>query len=98
MPDSVDPNPVDFTSIFNIQKNYLNDLGALTTTGGGVQPYFTQLRINLNNLYTDFSNANPASSVALDHQKQMSNILDQENNRLNQKKQESKMHTKHNNV
>ena len=86
MPDSVYPNPVDFTSIFNIQRNYLADLSAITTTGGATSSYYNSLKDNLNQLYVDFSNSSPASSVALDHQTQMSQILAQENQRLAKKK------------
>lgn len=79
-------NPIDFTSLFNIQRNYLADLKSLTTNGTPTASYYTTMKDDLNRLYVDFSNSNAASSTALDHQTQMNDILEKENARLTQKK------------
>jgi hypothetical protein len=79
-------NAIDFTSLFTIQRQYLADLSAITSTGMPTANYYTQLKTDLSGMYADFSNASPASSAALDHQNQMKEILNQENQRLESKK------------
>jgi len=84
MPDN--NNSADFTSLFNIQKQYLADLTALTPQSGTTGNYAATLRSNLDNLYNSYGNALPASSAALDNQNQMYNIIQQEKIRLDTKK------------
>ena len=79
-------NSADFTSLFTIQKQYLADLGAITNNNVPTGKYYTELKDKLDKLYVDFSNTSPASSVALDHQNQMYNIIQKEQQRLAQKK------------
>jgi len=78
----------DFTSLFTIQTQYLADLSAIDfkSTNNQSVSYYTELKDKLDRLYLDFSNTNPASSAALDHQNKMINIIQTEKNRLDQKK------------
>jgi hypothetical protein len=80
-------NSADFTSLFNIQTQYLGNLAALTDSNNGpTGTYYTNLQNKLNDLYNVYGNAMPASSAALDNQSQMYNIIQQEQQRINQKK------------
>jgi len=79
-------NSADFTSLFNIQKQYVVDLGAITNKNVATGTYYTAVKNKLDNLYTVYGNAMPASSAALENQQQIYNIIQAEKDRLDQKK------------
>lgn len=79
-------NSADFTSLFSIQTKYLADLLALTPATGSTGIYTAPLRTNLEDLYRVYGNALPASSVALDNQTQMYDIIQKEQQRIMAKK------------
>jgi len=76
----------DFTGLFTIQKQYLADLSAISKTDTNSINYYQALSTKLNDLYNTYNSTNPASSVALDHQNKMRNIIETEKTRLEQKK------------
>lgn len=77
----------DFTSLFNIQKQYLVDLSAISLDNSYNSTNSTlDLKNQLSTLYNVYSTALPASSAALDNQNKMYDIIQQEKDRLNQKK------------
>lgn len=79
-------NAFDFKGLFTIQKQYLADLSAISVNPDATSNYRT-LSTKLNDLYNSYNTSvAPASSVALDHQNKMINIIEDEKNRLNQKK------------
>jgi hypothetical protein len=75
------PDAFDFTGLFAIQRNYVADLSAISSV-----PHAQELSTKLDNLYATYQTASPASSVALDHQNKMINIISTEKTRLDQKK------------
>jgi hypothetical protein len=79
-------NFADLTSLFTIQTQYLTDLKAIRDTSDNTVSYHTDLKNKLNDMYTKFQTASPASSAALDNQSQMDNIIQAERARLYQKK------------
>jgi hypothetical protein len=81
-----DNNAADFTGLFTIQKQYLADLSAISKTDTNATSYYQALSTKLNDLYNTYNSTNPASSVALDHQNKMMNIIETEKTRLEQKK------------
>ena len=80
------PQKMDLSGVFYIQQQYLADLSAISGNGIATSNYYKDLQGQLSNSYTYFTNANTSSSYVLDHQKQMNEILMQENDRLQQKK------------
>lgn len=78
-------NSADFTSLFNIQKQYVVDLGAITNKNVATGTYYTDVKNKLDNLYTVYGNAMPASSAALENQQQIYNIIQAEKDRLDKK-------------
>lgn len=80
------PDQIDFTSIFDIQRNYLANLNNITGNSYATLTYYQTLNSKLDDLYKSYSNNDAASSVAIDHQNEMKKIIEKENGRLNQKK------------
>ena len=76
----------DLTGLFNIQKDYLAGI-AQNSSDPDLNSKVTSLQANLDKLYTDFNQANPSSSAVLAKQQEMSAIVNEEKNRLEQKKQ-----------
>jgi len=77
----------DFTSLFNIQRQYLVDLSAISLDSSYNNVDSTlALKNQLNTLFNTYNTALPASSAALDNQSQMYNIIQQEKQRLEEKK------------
>lgn len=72
--------PFDLNSILNVQKAYLT-LPNVDTNGN----LLADLQGNLNSLYTSYQSANPAIQSTLNHQKEVLNILNNEQTRLNYK-------------
>jgi len=72
--------PFDLNSILNVQKAYLT-LPNVDTNGN----LLADLQGNLNSLYTTYQSANPAIQSTLNHQKEVLNILNNEQTRLNYK-------------
>lgn len=80
-------NFADFKSLFTIQTQYLADLSAISVNPANENVnYYADLTQKLNNLYNNYNTSSPASSAALDHQNQMITIIQQEKDRLDQKK------------
>jgi hypothetical protein len=80
------PQKMDLSGVFYIQQQYLADLSAISGNGVTTIDYYTELQNQLHKNYITFADANTSSSYVLDHQKDMNEILTQENERLNQKK------------
>jgi hypothetical protein len=76
----------DLTGLFNIQKDYLAGL-AQQSEDPELSGKITTLQQQLDKLYTDFKNADVSSSAVLAKQKEMSDIINAEKERLLQKKQ-----------
>ena len=79
-------NAFDFSGVFNIQKQYLADLSAISQANSNAITHYRSVSTGLNDLYNIFRTAQPASGVALDHQNKMINIISTEQARLDQKK------------
>jgi hypothetical protein len=86
-------NFADLTSLFTIQTQYLTDLSAISADLSNNNPngviitgYNKDLTNKLNDMYTKFNNASPASSAALDNQSTMIDIIQAEKDRLSTKK------------
>jgi hypothetical protein len=80
------PDQIDFTSIFEIQKNYLTNLNAITDASNATLSYYKDLSTELDALNKTYKDKSAASSVTLDHQNEMKEIITKENQRLTQKK------------
>lgn len=81
-----DSQKMDLSGVFYIQKQYLTDLSAISSNNQGVAQYLTPLQQKLDSVYNSFAQANTSSSYVLDHQNKMNTIIQNENDRLNQKK------------
>lgn len=79
-------NAFDFSGVFNIQKQYLADLSAISHENSNAINYYKSVSTGLNDLYDIFRSAQPASGVALDHQNKMIDIINTEKERLDRKK------------
>lgn len=77
----------DLTGLFNIQKDYLAGLAQSAGTDTELTGKVTSLQSNLDTLYKDFNNSDKSSSAVLARQQEMSLIIDDEKERLEQKKQ-----------
>lgn len=73
-------SPFDLKSILNVQKAYLT-LPNVDTNGN----LLADLQGNLNSLYATYQSANPEIQSTLNHQKEMLNILNNEQTRLQYK-------------
>jgi hypothetical protein len=80
----------DLSGLLHIQKQYLADLSGVIQTSNGQfvdkSPYVDNLRTQLDSLYTTFGSANHSANPILDHQADMSRIVQKETDRLNMKK------------
>jgi hypothetical protein len=80
----------DLSGLLHIQKQYLADLSGVIQASNGQfvdkSPYVDNLRTQLDNLYTTFGSANNSANPILDHQADMSRIVQKETDRLNMKK------------
>lgn len=83
-------NIFDLNSAINVQKTYLSDLSGYLTTHGAnatdVATYFNSLETDLNNLKTALDNDTNNSQYIIDHQKDMIDIVQNERDRLDAKK------------
>jgi len=77
----------DLTGLFNIQKDYLAGIAQSAGTDNELTGKVTSLQSNLDALYKDFDQSNKSSSSVLSKQKEVSAIIDEEKQRLEQKKQ-----------
>ena len=76
----------DLPGLLNIQRQYVDDLAAISTKDVTVSQYLLPLSNKLNSIYNRYKQANVSSSAVLDHQNEMKNIIDKENERLMAKK------------
>jgi hypothetical protein len=78
----------DLSGIFYIQQQYLADLAAISSgdTGAPVLRNMQELRRELNTAYDKYYGNSNSSSAVLDRQANMKQIIDNELNRLNDKK------------
>ena len=76
----------DLTGLFNIQKDYLAGI-AQNSSDPDLNSKVTSLQSNLDTLYKDFDQSNKSSSAVLARQQEVSAIIDEEQQRLEQKKQ-----------
>ena len=76
----------DLTGLFNIQKDYLAGI-AQNSSDPDLNAKVTSLQSNLDTLYKDFDQSNKSSSAVLARQQEMSAIVNEEKDRLEQKKQ-----------
>jgi len=76
----------DLTGLFNIQKDYLAVL-AQNPTDTDLNSKVTSLQSNLDTLYKDFDQSNKSSSAVLARQQEVSDIINDEKQRLEEKKQ-----------
>ncbi len=81
-----DLQKMDLSGVFYIQQQYLTDLSAISGNNIPVAQYLTPLQKQLDQVYNSFEKANTSSSYVLDHQKEMNTIIQNESDRLNQKK------------
>jgi hypothetical protein len=77
---------VDLSGLFEIQKNYLNNLKSSSSNPESVDK-INDVQKQLQNLYSSFSTAKTSTDSILDHQNEMLDIVNKENNRLALKKQ-----------
>ena len=84
-------SPTDLTGLFNIQTNYLAGLvqqsNSDTADPTALNSKVLKLQGELTNLYTKFKDANVSSMDVLDKQRETSAIINDEKERLLQKKQ-----------
>lgn len=78
----------DLSGLLQIQKDYLFDLSALTLPNSQVGGYVNQLQGKLNTIYSDYSTSNISNISNQNNLNQVSTILDNENSRLENKKQQ----------
>ena len=80
-----DQNKADLTGLLKVQNSYVKSVGVVTPTAAAVtvQPIIDDL-VATN---TAFENANATTGNILDHQNAMKHILNNEQNRLSEKKQ-----------
>ena len=76
----------DLTGLFNIQKDYLAGI-AQNSSDPDLNSKVTSLQSNLDTLYKNFDQSNQSSSAVLARQQEVSAIIDEEKQRLEQKKQ-----------
>jgi VIT1/CCC1 family predicted Fe2+/Mn2+ transporter len=78
-------NQVDLSSLLNIESSYVQSIGTVTPGEAAipVQPIIG----DLNNINKSLQTAQATTGNILDHQNDLRSILDQEQNRLEQKKQ-----------
>lgn len=77
----------DLSGIFYIQKQHLYDLSYLATNKvGDVSDLYSKLQTKLDSTYDAYAAANPSIRKTLTNQTEMSNIVQNEYNRLNTKK------------
>jgi len=77
----------DLSGIFYIQKQHLYDLSYLATNKvGDVSDLYSKLQTKLDSSYDAYAAANPSINKTLTSQTEMSNIIQNEYNRLNTKK------------
>jgi hypothetical protein len=76
----------DLTGLFNIQKDYLAGI-AQNSSDPDLNAKVTSLQSNLDTLYKNFDQSNKSSSAVLSKQQEVSAIIDEEKQRLEQKKQ-----------
>ena len=76
----------DLTGLFNIQKDYLAGI-AQNSSDPDLNSKVTSLQSNLDTLYKDFNQSNKSSSAVLARQQEVSEIIDEEQQRLEEKKQ-----------
>lgn len=77
----------DLTGLFNIQKDYLAGLAQNAGTDTELTGKVTSLQSNLDTLYKNFDQSNKSSSAVLSRQQEVSAIIDEEKQRLEEKKQ-----------
>ena len=80
----------DLSAVFNVEQNYITDLSNSYTLGENsastVATYVLNLQNQMKGLNDKFASANTSGEAVLDQQNAMMNILDQEQQRLNDKK------------
>ena len=76
----------DLPGLLNIQRQYVDDLAAISAKDVTVSQYLLPLSNKLNSIFNRYKQANVSSSAVLDHQNEMKNIIDKENERLIAKK------------
>lgn len=80
-------NYSDLSGIFYIQSQYLTDLSYIYNgSSPSVSAKLENLRDNLNNIYTRYSQVNPSIAMALSKQGDMASIISNEKTRLQNKK------------
>jgi hypothetical protein len=77
---------IDLSGAIHAQSNYLTTIST-QTNDPDLKSKITNVQSSLDQLNTDFKQANASSSAVLDHQQKMVDIVDTEKNRLLQKKQ-----------
>jgi hypothetical protein len=80
----------DLTSAINLQSAYLNDLSGYIlnnpTNANDAAAHFVEIETKLNNLKTAIDSGSYNSQYIIDHQKDMLDIVNNENNRLADKR------------
>ena len=77
---------IDLSGAIHAQSNYLTTIST-QTNDPDLKSKITNVQSSLDQLNTDFTQANASSSAVLDHQQKMVDIVDTEKSRLLQKKQ-----------
>jgi len=82
-------NNVDLNGLLSIQQNYLTYLKTQSQDKNSA-PIIKNIQTNLTDTYNNYVNANETTDGLLTHQKEMSDIVDTERQRLIDKKENQK--------
>lgn len=80
------PSYVDISGVFNLQKNLVGNLAGNTDPKS--KSIVQSISSNLNELYSDFGKSNISSEGVLEKQRDMIQIINQEESRLTKKKED----------
>lgn len=78
---------LDLSGVLSVQQNYLANIKQQNINNPDLSAKLDNLQRKLQSSYTSFQGANLTSANILDHQKEMSNIIEIEKKRLEMKKQ-----------
>lgn len=82
------PGVFDLSGVLRVQKDYINDLTAISNQNGNINSNISSLNTTLGNTFNNYLASFGTASDVLTKQKTVNGIIDAEKERLNAKKQQ----------